>query len=127
MHIDGDARLLRVIIGEADCINGRCLYESLIREARKEGLAGATAWHGEMGFGASSRIRTSMVLDLSNDLPVVEFVDIEERISAFLPIVERYLEAAGCGGLITIETIQVHRYFHATNVSHSEPSEKISE
>jgi hypothetical protein len=123
MHIDGEALLLRIIIGESDRLNGKHLYESIIREARKEGLAGATAWHGELGFGASSRIRTTKILDLSTDLPVViEIIDQEDKIRAFLPFVEEHLETAGCGGIITVEKIEVHRYFHKKDFFHNLPN-----
>jgi PII-like signaling protein len=113
MHLHGEARLVRIILGESDKLNGKSLYETIIRKALAEGLAGATAWHGEMGFDASSRIRTSKILDLSNDLPVIiEIVDTTEKINAFLPFIESQLEAAQCGGIITIETVEVHRYIH---------------
>jgi PII-like signaling protein len=123
MHIDGEALLLRIIIGESDRLNGKHFYESIIQEARKEGLAGATAWHGELGFGASSRIRTTKVLDLSTDLPVViEIIDKEDKIRTFLSFVEEHLETVGCGGIITVEKIEVHRYFHKKDIFHNPPN-----
>lgn len=123
VHINGEALLLRIIIGESDRLNGKHLYESIIQEARKCGLAGATAWHGELGFGASSRIRTTKVLDLSTDLPVViEIIDQEDKVRAFLPIVEEYVETAECGGIITVEKMEVHRYFHKKDIFHNPPN-----
>jgi uncharacterized protein len=60
-----------------------------------------------MGFGATARIPTHRVLDLSIDLPIiVECVDEEEKIRAILP----ELDAMITGGLITLERVQVIIY-----------------
>ena len=41
---------------------------------------------GIEGFGASSRVHTTRLLNLSEDLPVaIVIVDTEQRIEAFLP------------------------------------------
>ena len=48
-------------------------------------LAGATVLRGPMGFGHSSRIHTTKILRLSEDLPIViEIVNSEDKINAFL-------------------------------------------
>ncbi len=113
MENQKDAKLLRIFIGEADKHGHAPLHEVIVREARKLGLAGATAWRGILGFGASSRIRTSKVLDLSTDLPlVVEIADIEEKIDKFMPILHDLFEKSRCGGLVTIENIKVIKYLH---------------
>ncbi len=76
MHIEGEAKLLRIFVGESDLINHVPVYEKIVIEARKAGLAGATVTKGIMGFGASSRIHTSKILRLSEDLPLlIEIVD----------------------------------------------------
>ena len=60
-----------------------------------------------MGFGRSSRIHTSKILRLSYDLPlVIEIVDSEEKINAFLPV----LDAMVGGGLVTLEKARVIFY-----------------
>ncbi len=107
MQLPTEASLLRIFIGESDRAHGRPLHEVLVELARKQGLAGATVLRGIMGFGASSRMHSSKVLRLSEDLPlVVEIVDSEEKISAFLPILE---DCIG-DGLVTLERAQVLRY-----------------
>ena len=58
MMIPTDGKLLRIFIGEADRWHGRPLHEAIVEEARKRGLAGATAWKGFAGFGAHSRLHT---------------------------------------------------------------------
>ena len=81
MTLPSEAVLLRVFIGESDKADGRPLYEVIVETARKRGIAGATVLRGFLGFGANSRIHTSKVLRLSEDLPiVVEIVDSEEKI-----------------------------------------------
>lgn len=113
MDLKQDAKLLRIILGESDKLKHTALYEVIIREARRMGMAGATAWRGTMGFGPTSRIRTERILDLSADLPViVEVVDEEAKIDRFLPVLSELLESARCGGLITIEKVQVIHYRH---------------
>ncbi len=108
-----DAKLLRVFLGESDKIRHAPLYEAIVLEAKKAGLAGATAWRGLMGFGPTSRIRTAKILDLSVDLPiVVEITDDESKIAAFLPVLDRLLAEANSGGLITLEKVQILRYRH---------------
>lgn len=116
MELKSDAKLLRVFLGEADKIKHSALCEVIVQEARKAGLAGATMWRGEMGFGATSRMRTARILDLSTDLPVIiEIVDEEAGIRAFLPVLHDLFEEAGCGGLITMENVKVIRYLHGKN------------
>jgi hypothetical protein len=111
MELKGEAKLLRVFLGESDHARHTALYELIVREARDAGLAGATAWRAMTGFGAASRLHTSRVLDLSSDLPVVvEIVDREDRIDDFLPRLHELFETAGCGGLVTMEKVQVIKY-----------------
>lgn len=107
MQIPRDARLLRIFIGEDDKDDGRPLYETIVLKAREMHLAGATVLRGAMGFGHSSRIHTTKVLRLSADLPlIVEIVDCEEKINAFLPELDKIMSS----GLVTIEKISVLQY-----------------
>jgi hypothetical protein len=107
MKLEGTGKLLRIYIGESDRWQQRPLYEAIVLEARRRGLAGATVLRGAMGYGANSRIHTAKILRLSEDLPlVVEIADREEAIDAFLPI----LDGMMTGGLITVEQVQIARY-----------------
>ncbi len=113
MKITGEGKLLRIFIGESDTHRGHALYDVIVRKARELGLAGATVWRGIEGFGAASRIHTAKILRLSEDLPIViEIVDGEEKIRAALPELDALIEAAGCGGLVTLERAEVIRYAH---------------
>lgn len=111
MEIKGQAVLLRVFIGESDKIGHLPLYEAIVREARDAGLAGATVLKGVLGFGATERIRTAKILDLSADLSmVVEIVDEAAKVEAFQRKLSAMFEQAGCGGLVTLENIRVVHY-----------------
>lgn len=111
MEKDSNAKLLRIFIGESDKAGHQPLYEALVYEAKKQGLAGATVLRGMMGYGANSRVHTAKLFDLSTDLPiVVEVVDSEEKIRAFTQIVEQLFESTRSGGLITLEKVEVIRY-----------------
>ena len=114
MHIEGEAKLLRIFIGESDLINHVPVYEKIVLEARKAGLAGVTVMKGIMGFGASSRIHTTKLLRLSEDLPlVIEIVDTEKKIEGFIPMLNGIFEEANSGGMITMEKVNIIKYIVA--------------
>jgi len=107
MQIPHEALLLRIFIGESDRWEHKPLYEAIVLKAREMHLAGATVLRGPMGFGKSSRLHTAKILRLSTDLPmVIEIVDSEEKINAFLPV----LDAMVSGGLVTLERVKVIEY-----------------
>jgi uncharacterized protein len=109
MNIPAESLLLRIYIGETDHAGHRPLYEAIVLKAREAGLAGATVLRGSMGFGASSRLHTAKILRLSVDLPlIIEIVDSEEKINAFLPKVKDLIG----GGLVTVEKVRVIHYDH---------------
>ena len=113
MKITGDGKLLRMFVGESDRYHGRALYSAIVLKARELGLAGATVIRGIEGYGARSRIHTARILRLSEDLPVViEIVDTEEKIRAALPVLDAMMEAAGGGGLVTLEKAEIIKYTH---------------
>jgi hypothetical protein len=107
MDNDADNRLLRIFIGESDADDGRPLYQGIVEILRREGLAGATVLRGIEGFGKSSRLHTSHILRLSEDLPIViECVDTADRIEAILPVLDEMIG----DGLVTIERVEVRVY-----------------
>jgi hypothetical protein len=111
MENNPNAKLLRIFIGESEKIGYETLYETIVFEAKKYGLSGATVTRGIMGFGANSKIHTSKLLELSSDLPIViEIVDSEEKIKDFTKIVENLFEQSKSGGLITLEKAEIIRY-----------------
>jgi hypothetical protein len=60
-----------------------------------------------MGFGKRSRLHTTKVLRLSQDMPVVvEIVDAAEKIDALLP----HLDEMMGDGMVTLEKVRVLKY-----------------
>ncbi|HUX60557.1 MAG TPA: DUF190 domain-containing protein [Ignavibacteriaceae bacterium] len=111
MELKGEAKLVRIFVGESDIIHHIPVYERIVQEARKMHLAGATVFKGVMGYGGNSRIHTSKILRLSEDMPmVIEIVDEEEKINNFLPLLHDIFEEANCGGLITMEKAEIISY-----------------
>ncbi len=109
MEVPRDSMLLRIFIGESDRWNHKPLYEAIVLKAREMHLGGATVLRGPMGFGKSSRMHTAKILRLSMDLPIViEIVDSDEKINAFLPALEEMMR----GGMVTLERVQVIEYRH---------------
>jgi PII-like signaling protein len=107
MQIPTDAVLLRIFLGESDRWEHKPLYEAIVLAAREAQLAGATVLRGPMGFGKSSHLHTDKILRLSEDLPlVIEIVDSEEKINAFLPTLDKMIG----GGLVTLEKVKVLHY-----------------
>jgi len=107
VKLEGEGKLLRLFIGESDSWHGKPLYQAIIERVREEGLAGATVIRGIEGFGADSRLHTSRILRLSEDLPVViEIVDTPERIDRVVPILDEMVGE----GMLTLERVQVVSY-----------------
>jgi PII-like signaling protein len=109
MKLPEQGKLLRIFIGEGDTYKGRPLYETIVLKAREMNLAGATVLKGVMGYGANSRLHTSKVLRLSEDMPlIIEIVDTEENLELIMPFLEETVKE----GLITIEAAKVIIYRH---------------
>jgi PII-like signaling protein len=107
MQIPKQAVLLRIFFGEDDKFGNSPLHEAIVLKARERHLAGATVLRGPMGFGASSRLHTTKILRLSEDLPlVIEIVDSEEKVNDFLPVLDGMMTS----GLVTLEKVQVLQY-----------------
>lgn len=107
MKLEGDGQLLRIFIGESDHWKGRPLHEAIVHLFKEAGLAGTTVIRGVEGFGASSRLHTTRLLQLSQDLPmIIEVVDTEEQIAAVLP----QLDEMVAEGMVTLERVHVISY-----------------
>lgn len=107
MRIEGEGKLLRLFIGESDTWHGKPLFQAIVERVREEGLAGATVIRGIEGFGADSRLHTSRILRLSEDLPIlIEIVDTPERIDRVVPILDEMVSE----GMLTLERVQIVSY-----------------
>jgi PII-like signaling protein len=108
MTLPRDSMALRIFISEDDKTRDRRpLYEAIVLKAREARLAGATVLRGPMGYGRSTRIHSTKIVDAAERLPlIIEIVDSEEKLKAFLPI----LDALIPNGLVTLEKVQVLQY-----------------
>jgi uncharacterized protein len=111
MTLQGPARRITIFIGESDRYNHKPLYTEIVHRAHRRGLAGASVFRGLEGFGASSRIHTSRLLSLSEDLPLaIIIVDTAERVEQFLDEIAELVT----GGLIIVDDVHVHTYAGGT-------------
>ena len=107
MSLPTEGKLLRIFVGEADHWHGKPLYEAIVMKARELHIAGATVLRGPMGFGANSRLHTTKILRLSEDLPmIIEIVDAKEKIDELMPHIDEMVQE----GLVTLEPVQVIQY-----------------
>jgi PII-like signaling protein len=112
MRLHGPALRLTIFVGEDDRWHHKPLYHEVVSRAHKAGLAGASVIRGIEGFGASSRIHTTRILSLSEDLPLaIIIVDTEEKIRAFLPQLDELIAE----GLVIIDPVEVIRYVGRTS------------
>ncbi len=88
MALPEDGHLLRIFIGESDRHNRQPLYQWIVREARRVGLAGATVLRGIEGFGGRSRLHTAKFLRLSSDLPVIFTTSPQSKVDLFWDLVD---------------------------------------
>jgi PII-like signaling protein len=112
MRLHGRARRLTIFIGDTDQHHHRPLYTEIVHRAHDHGLAGASVFHGVEGYGASSRIHTSRILSLSDDLPIaIVIVDTEDKVNDFLPQLDDLIDE----GLVIIDDVEVYRYAGRAN------------
>jgi len=108
MKIEGNGKLLKIFIGESDQWHGEPLYHAILKKIKENGIAGATIIRGIEGFGANSRIHSTRVLRLSEDLPIViEVIDKEERINAIIKVLDDMITE---GLMIVIQDVEIIKY-----------------
>lgn len=109
LSLQKQAKRLRIYINESDRWRGSMLYSALLETLRKHGAAGATAYRGEAGYGAHSRIHTTAIEVLMIDLPVVvEVIDSPDKITSLLEVIYPMVRE----GLITVEDVEIVKYSH---------------
>jgi PII-like signaling protein len=102
-----DAVLLRIFVGEEDRFKGHLLYQAIVQRALATGLAGATVLPGPLGFGQRRLVRSELNIEAGPRMPlVVEIIDTEEKIDAFLPAIDGMIDS----GLITLERVRAVFY-----------------
>ncbi len=98
--------LLRIFTDEDAKREGMPLHKFILEKAKEEGLSGATVFRGIAGYGRSKRLREPSLLSFKSHLPVVvEIIDKEEKIRAFLESIKDE-----CGCIYTLEEVEVVLY-----------------
>jgi PII-like signaling protein len=106
------AALMRIYTDESARAGHKSLFEAIVCKARDDGIAGATVLRGPMGFGHTHRIQNASILNLSGNLPlVIEIVDTEEKLRAFLTTLESMKDI----GLVTLEKVEILHSGHGTD------------
>jgi len=101
------AQQLTIYIGESDQWKGGPLYAALVARLKESGIAGVTVLHGVEGFGSSGKLHTARFEVLFQQMPmVVQAVDIPERITVALAVLDEMLTEA----LVTVQDVQAIRY-----------------
>jgi PII-like signaling protein len=96
--------LLRIFTDEAAEVNGRPVFEAIVRRASEAGLAGATVIVAKLGFGNRPHLRAANILEDFRSV-VVEIVDEEGRLKAFADALAEFPDV----GLITLQPVEVLR------------------
>ena len=108
MEIKAPTVLLRIFVSSTDHLKQDSLCDSIVFAAKKEGLAGATAFKGVLGYGASSVIHSYKFWEITDKLPVVvEIIDEEKKVRNFYETIKPNLESMRYGCMVTIENVEV--------------------
>jgi PII-like signaling protein len=107
MEVPHEAVLLRIFTGadDRDGVEGP-LYLAIVRKARELHLAGATVLKGPLGYGQSGHLHSPHLLSVDEAPVVIEICDAEDKINAFLPVLDQMMES----GLVTLERARVVQY-----------------
>ena len=105
----GQKKILRIYIDTLDKYNGEALWEEILKEVKREGLAGATVLKAVAGIGAFSEIHSFNVWSLAQELPlVIEIIDDKDKIENFIEHIDPMMD----NGLITLVDTEVINYKH---------------
>ena len=117
IKIEGKAKMMRIYIGESDQWQDKPLHEALMRAMRANDLAGVTVYRGILGYGAHRRMHKDKAFHLSHDASIVlSVVDTEEKLQAFLPMVDKMVQE----GLVVLSDVDIIKYTHRATVTISD-------
>lgn len=107
MKIEHNGTLMRIYVSQSKRREHAEVYQLIVNAMAEAGLAGASVFLGVEGYGSHKYISSTKVVDAIVDLPVlIETVDEEEKIRAFLPTLDALLD----DGLVTLERLQTIFY-----------------
>jgi uncharacterized protein len=119
MDTNSEVTRLRIYASSTDKIEHNLLSEFLVKTAHKHELAGATVVKGIIGFGSSSIIHSYKLWEISEKVPiVVELIDNDKKIKAYIELVKPYLDSMRYGCLVTSEKVNVLLYKSGSKKSH---------
>jgi PII-like signaling protein len=107
--LEGQAKMLRIYIGEDDRWEDEPLHEAIVKKLRMMDIAGATVYRGILGYGANQRMHKSGFLGLSHDLPLmITVVDSVEKIRRAVTVLDEMVDE----GLLVLSDVEVIKYAH---------------
>lgn len=107
LKIEGKAKMMRIYIGETDRWRDKPLHVALVEALRANDVAGVTVYRGILGYGAHGRVHKDKAFHLSHDSSIMlSVIDKEEKLNAFLPIVEQMVEE----GLVVMSDVDIIKY-----------------
>jgi PII-like signaling protein len=107
MKIEVDAKMVTIFVNSTDQWQGRPLYTAIVQLCQDKGIAGATVVRCVEGYGASRRLHTTRLLELSENMPVrIEVVDLPERVEPLLAALEGMIGE----GLVTVSNVRIMKY-----------------
>jgi PII-like signaling protein len=106
----GQAKLMRIYMGEADRWKDELLYAAVVQRLRMMDIAGATVYRGILGYGAKGHTHKESFLHRSRDCPImISVVDAPDKIAAARDAVAEMIE----DGLIVISDADIIRLIHS--------------
>ncbi|MDE3110807.1 MAG: DUF190 domain-containing protein, partial [Acidobacteriota bacterium] len=97
---------------------GQPLHKALIESMRANDIAGATVYHGILGYGANRRMHKDSALHLSHDRPIMfSVIETEEKLQSYFPILDQMVQQ----GLVVLSDVDVIKYTH--NIDSAEPKQ----
>ena len=107
MKTEWQAQVLHLYFGEQDKWHNQPLHHALMERCISLGIAGATAFRGTEGYGASSTVHRSSLWSFSQDAPMImTIVDTPEKIQSLLPALREMVAE----GIIVSSAAQAIRY-----------------
>jgi PII-like signaling protein len=118
----GQAKLLRVFMGEADKWHEAPLYDAIVKKLLMMDIAGATVYRGILGYGAKGHQHKATFFHPTRDLPImVSVIDTAEKISAAAQVVEEMLE----DGLIVVSDAEIVRLVRSSKGTEAADATRI--
>lgn len=119
LKMEGKAKMIRIYISEADKWRDKPLHQALVEAMRANDIAGVTVYRGILGYGAHGRLHKDHALHLTHDSSLMlSVIDSEEKIRAFLPMVEQMVEE----GLVVLSDVDIIKYAYRAHELEMEPT-----